>query len=211
MSPFIAKRPRENRNALSALVSGWACVAAVSTLLLGGCDSGPQQAVEAPPPGVLVAKVARREMSETVDYIGQTVAVNDVSLRTQVEGYLLERTFIEGQDLEEGAELFLIDPVAYEAAEAQFNATQDATVSGELVPIYRDGTGAWKAGLSRNKFSISGVQGKVDAVFLVCGSRDIQLRYPAEDPWVIPDGMNHCKIDVAGTPGTRFTLHQFAP
>jgi hypothetical protein len=55
------------------------------------------------------------------------------------------------------------------------------------------------------------VQGKVDAVFLVCGSRDIQLRYPAEDPWVIPDGMNHCKIDVAGTPGTRFTLHQFAP
>jgi len=118
MSPFIAKRPRENRNALSALVSGWACVAAVSTLLLGGCDSGPQQAVEAPPPGVLVAKVARRQMSETVDYIGQTVAVNDVSLRTQVEGYLLERTFIEGQDVEAGAELFLIDPVLYEAGVA---------------------------------------------------------------------------------------------
>jgi len=57
-------------------------------------------------------------MSETVDYIGQTVAVNDVSLRTQVEGYLLERTFIEGQDVEAGAELFLIDPVLYEAGVA---------------------------------------------------------------------------------------------
>jgi membrane fusion protein (multidrug efflux system) len=57
-------------------------------------------------------------MSDTIDYIGQTVAVNDVSLRTQVEGYLLERTFIEGQDVEAGAELFLIDPVLYEAGVA---------------------------------------------------------------------------------------------
>lgn len=100
---------------------------------------------------------------------------------------------------------------AYKAAEAQFNAMPDVTVAGELVPIYRDGTGTWKAGLSRKKFSISDVKGKVDAVFLVCGSRDIQLRYPAMDPWEIPYGMNHCKIDVAGTPGTRFTLHQYAP
>ena len=110
-----------------------------------------------------------------------------------------------------GTDIAAREAVAYKAAEAQFNATRDVTVSGELMPIYRGGTGAWKAGLSRNKFSISDVQGKVDAVFLVCGSRDMQLRYPAEDPWVIPDGMNHCKIDVAGTPGTRFTLHQFAP
>jgi len=110
-----------------------------------------------------------------------------------------------------GTEIAARAAVAYEAAQAQFNATQDAAVSGELMPIYRGGTGAWKAGLSRKKFSISDVQGKVDAVFLVCGSRDMQLRYPAEDPWVIPGGMNHCKIDVAGRPGTRFTLHQFAP
>ena len=83
-------------------------------------------------------------------------------------------------------------------------------MSAELVPIYRDGPGAWKAGLSRKKFSISNVKGKVDAVFLVCGRRDIQLRYPSIDPWVIPYGMNHCMIDVAGSAGTRFVLHQYA-
>jgi membrane fusion protein (multidrug efflux system) len=118
MSQSLAKMTRGNRIPLSAIFPGWALVAAMSTLSLGGCDSGPQQAVEAPPPGVLVAKVARRQMSDTIDYIGQTVAVNDVSLRTQVEGYLLERTFIEGQDVEAGAELFLIDPVLYEAGVA---------------------------------------------------------------------------------------------
>lgn len=93
-------------------------VAVPALLLLASCDSGPKQAVEAPPPGVLVAKVARRQISETIEYIGRTVAVNDVSLRAQVEGYLQERKFEEGQDVERGTELFVIDPALYEAGVA---------------------------------------------------------------------------------------------
>ena len=92
-------------------------VAVLISLLLVACDSGPKETA-APPPGVLVAKVAMRQISETVEYVGQTVAVNDVSLRAQVEGYLLERKFDEGQDVEQGAELFLIDPALYEASVA---------------------------------------------------------------------------------------------
>jgi membrane fusion protein (multidrug efflux system) len=87
-------------------------------LLLVACDTGPKEAVEAPPPGVLVAKAARQQISETVEYVGQTVAVNDVSLRAQVSGYLLERKFEEGGDVEQGAELFVIDPALYEAGVA---------------------------------------------------------------------------------------------
>jgi len=86
--------------------------------MAGGCDSGKQAAVEAPPPGVLVAKVTQSEVSKTTEYVGRTVAVNDVSLRAQVEGYLLERRFDEGEDIEQGSELFLIDPALYEAAVA---------------------------------------------------------------------------------------------
>jgi len=96
-------------------ISGWATVLAASALLLVACDSGQKEAVEAPPPGVLVAKVAMRQISETSEYVGQTVAVNDVSLRAQVEGYLMERRFTEGQDIETGASLFLIAPETYEA------------------------------------------------------------------------------------------------
>lgn len=109
-----------------------------------------------------------------------------------------------------GTEIAQRAATAYKEAEARFNAQPDVTVSGELVPIYRDGPGAWKTGLSRKKFSLSNVTGKINAVFLVCGRRDIQLRYPSIDPWTVPYGMNHCKIDIAGSPGTRFVLHQHA-
>ncbi len=92
-------------------------------LLLGACDQGSEQTAEAPPPGVLVAKVQNRAISETVEYVGRTVAVNDVSLRAQVEGYLLERRFEEGGDVEQGAELFVIDPALYEAGVAAAEGT----------------------------------------------------------------------------------------
>jgi len=96
----------------------WGAVAALSSLLLVACGSGSKETTEAPPPGVLVAKVAMRQISETVEYVGQTIAVNDVSLRAQVSGYLLKKTFDEGQDVEKGAELFTIDPALYEAGVA---------------------------------------------------------------------------------------------
>lgn len=82
---------------------------------LVACTEQQNAAVEGPPPGVLVASASREAISETVEYIGQTVAVNDVSLRAQVAGYLTERHFEEGQDIEEGTPLFLIDPEVYEA------------------------------------------------------------------------------------------------
>jgi membrane fusion protein, multidrug efflux system len=99
-------------------VQGWAALVGMSSLLLVACGSGSKEAAEAPPPGVLVAQVAMRQISEIVEYVGQTVAVNDVSLRAQVEGYLLERKFDEGHDVEQGDELFLIDPAPYEAGVA---------------------------------------------------------------------------------------------
>ena len=101
-----------------AFVPGWAALVGMSSLLLVACGAGSKEAAEAPPPGVLVAQVAMRQISETVEYVGQTVAVNDVSLRAQVEGYLLERKFDEGRDVEQGDELFLIDPALYKAGVA---------------------------------------------------------------------------------------------
>jgi len=98
--------------------SSWGVVAAMSTLLLFACGSGSKETAAAPPPGVLVAKAAMRQISETVEYVGQTVAVNDVSLRAQISGYLLKKTFDEGQDVEQGVELFTIDPALYEAGVA---------------------------------------------------------------------------------------------
>jgi membrane fusion protein (multidrug efflux system) len=120
-----------------AAVAGCAAIVAVSALLLVACDSGPKEALEAPPPGVLVAKVARRQIAETVEYVGQTVAVNDVSLRAQVSGYLLERKFEEGQDVEQGTELFIIDPALYEVGVAAAEGAV-AQAQAELVRADKD-------------------------------------------------------------------------
>lgn len=90
-------------------------LAVLLLLVIAGCDKGANKAPEAPPPGVLVAKVQNRAISETVEYVGRTLAVNDALLRAQVGGYLLERRFEEGDDIEQDAELFIIDPEVYEA------------------------------------------------------------------------------------------------
>jgi membrane fusion protein (multidrug efflux system) len=64
---------------------------------------------------VLIAAATVETVDESVEYIGRTVAVNDVSLRAQVAGYLKERRFSEGQDVDVGMPLFLIDPAIYQA------------------------------------------------------------------------------------------------
>ena len=58
----------------------------------------------------MVAKVARRQLSETLDYVGQTVAVNDVSLRAQVEGYRsdMTRTLFVGEPRERKFQLLRV-------------------------------------------------------------------------------------------------------
>lgn len=97
----------------------WPCLLLAAILLSAGCDEQASEvATEGPPPGVLVAPVAMQAISDSVEYIGRTVAVNDALLRAQVEGYLRKREFAEGDDIEEGAPLFQIDPQIYEAGVA---------------------------------------------------------------------------------------------
>jgi membrane fusion protein (multidrug efflux system) len=84
------------------------------SLLLSSC--GEKQAEKAPPPGVLVQAVSQKEISDSVKFLGRTAAINDVSVRARVQGYLLERNFEEGSDVNKGDLLFKIDPESYEAA-----------------------------------------------------------------------------------------------
>jgi membrane fusion protein (multidrug efflux system) len=99
----------------------------VSTLLfllaaaLAGCDDGPEAdraAQAAPPPAVSVLPVARTDLVEAVDFVGRLEAVDAVDLRARVQGVLVERRFVEGQDVEVGDVLFVIEPDEYRAAVA---------------------------------------------------------------------------------------------
>lgn len=110
-----------------------------------------------------------------------------------------------------GSQLVLDAAAQYAKAEREFKARPDVTVLGELLPIYRGGPGGWKTGLSRTDFSISDVKGRIGAVFLTCKQGEIQLRYPSNSKWRVPEGWGGCKIDVSGKAGSRFILHQYMP
>ena len=98
---------------------------------------------------------------------------------------------------------------AYADAEGRFNALPEVTTPGGLVAMYPGGPGVWKTGLSRETFSISDVQGKVSAVYLVCDGRESRLDYPVQAPWRAPGNPDGCEIDIVGTTGTSLVLHQY--
>ena len=72
-----------------------------------------QVAVERPPPSVIVTPVVQKEITNTVEYIGQTTAVNRVSIRARVSGYIDQRLFREGEDIENGEPLLVIDQAPF--------------------------------------------------------------------------------------------------
>jgi len=92
--------------------------------LLYGCNTEKATTeVAAAPPAVTVAMAEVRELADDYEFVGRTISVEDVSLKARVEGYLVERKFTEGQDVEAGDELLVIDPAPYEAAVAQAEAS----------------------------------------------------------------------------------------
>ncbi|VAX09010.1 RND efflux system, membrane fusion protein [hydrothermal vent metagenome] len=82
---------------------------------LSACNNSQPEQRKPATPGVLVVKVISQDIRPTSEFIGRTFAVNDVSLQAQVSGYLKQRSFEEGKDVEAGAPLFLIDPAPYKA------------------------------------------------------------------------------------------------
>lgn len=104
-------------------------------LLLSACSPSPSQTPMAtrPPPTVSVMAVRKVPITETAEGVGRTQAVEDMDVKARIEGYLVERKFREGADVEKGALLFVIDQAPYrlnvirseaELSRAQALATQ---------------------------------------------------------------------------------------
>lgn len=111
-----ARRPQDQ--------AGLFLIGAMALALLGiapGCStraSGKDQkpAMAFPPPAVIVAPVVRKNVPIYGEYVGQTAAVNVVEIRSQVEGFLENISFVEGSTVQKGQLLFQIDPREYQAA-----------------------------------------------------------------------------------------------
>jgi RND family efflux transporter MFP subunit len=90
------------------------------TLGLAACDGGEEgqaqaQQGAAPPPEVTVASPLVRRLTEWDEFTGRFEPVQEVEIRARVSGYLQEIRFEDGQTVEAGQVLFVIDPRPYQA------------------------------------------------------------------------------------------------
>lgn len=99
-------------------------------LFLSACSDGKETGPGAdnPLPGVVARVVTEEDVSDQTDFVGQTRASQRVDIRARVKGELLKRPFNEGQQVQEGAVLYEIDPAEFKAdllsAEAQLAKAQ---------------------------------------------------------------------------------------
>ena len=84
---------------------------------LGMVGCGQKPAAQAPPPPtVTVAKPIKKEIIEWLYFTAQTQAVDTVTITPRVTGYIDNITFKEGDIVDFGDLLFVIDPRPYQAA-----------------------------------------------------------------------------------------------
>ncbi|AHF04068.1 RND transporter [Marichromatium purpuratum 984] len=103
-------------------------VLSLCSLLILGCVPGGDAPPAAEPPSVGVIAVTEERVNPYFEFVGKTRAADTVALRARVTGFLLERAFQEGGQVETDDLLFRIEPEQYLAslaqAEAQLGAAQ---------------------------------------------------------------------------------------
>lgn len=67
-------------------------------------------------PTVTVEKAISKTIPVYYDFVGNTQSVQSVNITARVEGYLTERNFKDGQNVNKGDLLFVIDPRTYKAS-----------------------------------------------------------------------------------------------
>ena len=92
-------------------------LAVLLLLATAGCNSrnNVQAAPAMPAPLVTVVKAAAQNVPKYLDEIGRNAAFESVTVTPQVGGRIVERLFLDGENLKKGQLLFVIDPRPYKA------------------------------------------------------------------------------------------------
>ncbi|MFC3551961.1 efflux RND transporter periplasmic adaptor subunit [Lysobacter cavernae] len=93
-------------------------VAAIAT----ACSSQAEPTAAMPAPEVSVATVLSKEVRQWDDFTGRVSAIETVELRPRVSGYVERVAYQEGQEVNKGDLLFVIDQRRYKAQLAQAQA-----------------------------------------------------------------------------------------
>jgi membrane fusion protein, multidrug efflux system len=103
-----------------------AAVGGIAWLYFSNSSGGiPAHAQPQAPPEVVVSRPLERELDTQLGFLGQFSAVDRVELRAQVGGTLTEIRFKDGDIVQKGELLFVIDPVPYEIKLAEATAQME--------------------------------------------------------------------------------------
>jgi membrane fusion protein (multidrug efflux system) len=92
-------------------------------VLLGTMAAGcKKEAAVTGPTDVEVAEAAKQDVQVSKEWVGSTDGSVNAVIRAQVQGYLTERVYTEGQLVKKGQVLFRIDPRTFQAAVDQAKA-----------------------------------------------------------------------------------------
>jgi RND family efflux transporter MFP subunit len=93
----------------------------MATVFAAGCEER-NAYVPPPSPQVTVSQPVRRQVSEYLEFTGNTQAFNSVQLVARVQGYLEKVFFHDGDGVKKGQPLFLIQQDTYQARLKQTEA-----------------------------------------------------------------------------------------
>lgn len=90
-------------------------ISITAAFLLCACGRQADTSGAKTPPKVVYTKPVVRDIVLWDDYTAKIEAIASVNIRAQVGGYLKSINFKEGENVEKGDLLFVIDPRPYEA------------------------------------------------------------------------------------------------
>src|SRR6478672_1270418 len=134
-----------NLRRILPIAVGVAVVAAVGLYVMYGQQQQEQKqrrarASQDQPAPVLAARASVADVPIYLDAVGNTRALNTVTVRPQVGGQIVKVAFKEGQDVEKGFVLAEIDPRTYQAQYDQAVATKakdEATLANARIDLER--------------------------------------------------------------------------
>jgi membrane fusion protein, multidrug efflux system len=87
--------------------------ASLALLIAAGCNPPPARTPEAPK--VAVARPEARELTDYAEFNGKMEANETVEVRSRVRGHIVKINFTDGQVVEKGRTLFVLDPRDFDA------------------------------------------------------------------------------------------------
>jgi RND family efflux transporter MFP subunit len=109
------------------------------SLIASGCERNETAPVL--PPDVMVTPVVRQDVPVIAEGVGTTAGTVDAQIRAKIQGYLLNRKYIEGSYVRAGDVLFVIDSRNYQASFDQMKgelARAEAAYKKTQLDVKRD-------------------------------------------------------------------------